>query len=623
MSNRFTLTSRILIFFLLLTVSIISIVLLFLGELRLLFYGSYAIVPIVIAVAISRRINHNSFRRTWTEYGEEKVLRSAFFIILSVGVFSLSVTEVRPFIFFILSTICGSLIYVQVRNSGGKLEKSILIELTTYILFLIWSLSLNYWYFTGGTDIFGHVAMVESLLDDGVMPSHHIYNKFPLWHLLVAFVYRISGSTIPIHKMMFLTSGLVFSSIPVLVYSVSGRISGSKRVGLLSSLLSVVNVTVLYYGAYSISRSIVLVLLVALFHQLFLSKNPRNVLLFSILSVATIIYHPSSPPFIVPVLVLISFVCLLYRTKSPTTNQKRIATLSGVFGLFVLTYWMFSAVSIPQALVGTIASLIEPAGQESVSTFGDTLTDPSIQDLYPYLPYGLLIGLVVFSLRFTLRDDETTSVHRSGVIIGAILAAVAFPNPLKSLEIVGSLNFDRWGIYTQFFTSLTAATGTLELIRRITKPLYQAFLTIGIVILIFTSLTNPLIAADNPQFSDDASTPYLSQGEIDAVDHATEVAPDLIMSDYVVTRYLDVRTRKSHILIVNPETHQIVTGDADHYVLLRDDELTQKGLKVYPSKNYTYRPWYGRAEQTDHVEFTPKSANKVYDGSESSGFKTI
>ncbi|WP_152417821.1 hypothetical protein [Haloferax mucosum] len=622
MRDSFRLTSKLLVSSLLLFICLLTAVLWFLGELRYLFFGSYALVPAILFYVISRLLGSEKYPGTNGSEYKCAYLVKLFGVLLTAGLAVLWLEELRTLTFFVLMSAAGMVIYFQIRKFGESHPGLILTEMSIYISILIFSISMNYWYFVGGTDIFVHTSFVRSIMNNGSMPSSTVYEKFPLWHIFVIMVDKITGSSVDLHKVVALTSGLIFSGVPILVYSLAKKLSQSVRISQYAALFSVVNTTVIYYGAYSIARSIVLVLLLSLLYQLFSSNELRNILLFSILSLATIIFHPSSPPFILPVLALVCTVLLIYHRQPASKLKKRLVILSAVFSLIVITYWTFSAVSISQAIAGTIAHTTRGGGPETITSFGTGLTAPSLSDLYQYLPYSLLIGLVLFSVRYTLRDEQRSSIHKSAILISVVLAAIAFPNPLKTLDAFEKLNFDRWEIYTQFFTSLAAATGLSELIRRVRKPAAHLSILLLVGLLIFTSLTNPLIAADNPDFSGGAVTPYLSQGEGVAIDHAVKVAPGFIMSDYTVTRYLDANTKKSHILIVDPDTYEIVSGDSGQYILLRDEELAQRGLKVYPSKDYSHRPWYGRVARADVIAPPSKTAHKVYQGDNTTGYVT-
>ncbi|MDL0125115.1 hypothetical protein PNQ92_06780 [Halobacterium salinarum] len=127
-----------------------------------------------------------------------------------------------------------------------------------------------------------------------------------------------------------------------------------------------------------------------------------------------------------------------------------------------------------------------------------------------------------------------------------------------------------------------------------------------------------MIAADNSNFGGESQTPYLTQGETTAIKYGTEYSAGVVMSDYTVSR--KIQTEKSHILIVDPETRTPVTGTTDHIILLRDEELRDRGLQVYPSSEYSYRPWLGRVMNTKTIIIPDDEYLKVYDGPDTSGY---
>jgi hypothetical protein len=344
--------------------------------------------------------------------------------------------------------------------------------------------------------------------------------------------------------------------------------------------------------------------------------NKRLMVLFLLLSVAIVAHHPSSPPFLILLLiaiVTINFVYDLIPGKKILRGQS-IQVL--FFTLVVAVYWVFISKEPIQAIFLSIFTPSLSNALEGFSTASPTIVDVGRQ-LYSYLPYSILFGLILSGVLLTLRSSRIGAIEKAAVVLGLGAAGLSFPNPLLSIEPFKTISFDRWSMYTPLFVGLASAAGFNALYKRVGTP-GKVLAASLLVLLIFTSLTNPMIAADNPTFANGGQTPYLTHGETSATQFGTEYTPDRVMSDYTITRSID--SEKSHILIVDPVRRAPVTRDSDDIILIRHEELRERGLKVYPSSEYLYRPWVGRVEISETVTLPEGHYNQIYTNSDTSGY---
>ncbi|WP_147298723.1 MULTISPECIES: hypothetical protein [Haloferax] len=303
-------------------------------------------------------------------------------------------------------------------------------------------------------------------------------------------------------------------------------------------------------------------------------------------------------------------------------NSDKISHIDGIglsivlYSVGFISYWSFVGKKVITGLGQALFGYSTPSFTGSFSLPSTTLLDQII-GLYTYLPYSVLLGLILLGGTLSLRSKRLPSPQKSAIIVGLVFAVVSFPTPLDSLAVVQNLNFDRWALYTPVFIGIASASGLLSLFRRLDTQ-YKPITIVLVAVLVFSSLTNPIVASDSQQFSQGAQTPYLSKAEMSAVDFSSENTPGVVMSDYVVTRYLD--PEQSHILIIGPQSRTPATGNTSHVILLRKNELQKRGLKLYPSEKYSYKPWYGRVQKTNKVHFPEGEFNKIYDNSNTTGY---
>jgi len=338
--------------------------------------------------------------------------------------------------------------------------------------------------------------------------------------------------------------------------------------------------------------------------------------LFLLLSTAIVAYHPSSPPFLILLLIAIVTINYVYNLipREKILLGQSIQLL--FFTVVVAVYWTFISEEPIRAIFLSLFTPTLSNALEGFSTASPTIADVGSK-LYSYLPYSILFGLILCGTLLTLRSSRIGAIEKAAVVLGLGAAGLSFPNPLLSIEPFKSISFDRWSMYTPLFVGLASAVGFNSLYRRVRTP--GKVLTASLlVLLIFTSLTNPMIAADNPTFANGGQTPYLTHGETSATQFGTEYTPNRVMSDYTVTRSID--SKKSHILIIDPVTRAPVTGDSDDIILIRDEELRERGLKLYPSSEYLYRPWVGRVEISETVTLPEHQYNQIYTSSDTSAY---
>jgi uncharacterized membrane protein len=203
---------------------------------------------------------------------------------------------------------------------------------------IIWGVTLKYYYFIGRTDPIAHADKIAILIKYGyITDTFGAYKPFPLWHILCSSLYDILGVSIPVHKIMFFTNGLVYSFLILMVYLVSLKIFEDKRLALLSPLFVCFSYPIVYYGMSSIARSPESFFEVMLILLLIDINNSKKIFLAIILTFVIIIYHPASIPFIILILLMVYAFQKIYdiEKKRLTFNYLIIAATITLF------YWIY------------------------------------------------------------------------------------------------------------------------------------------------------------------------------------------------------------------------------------------------------------------------------------------
>ncbi len=584
--KKFELTRKIILYSLpILALAGITLPLIF-GQSNLSLLGSYLAIPMFFAPIIYLKYSKNPIQSINSGKPLFLLLLIFYFLCFSISMALLYLFEVRPFAYFVIITLMATAILLEILLFEISQRKLIIILLQIMILTLniIWGVTLKYYYFIGRTDPLGHVWLIDNLIKIGyVTDIFGIYKPFPLWHILVTSLYEILGVSIPLHKLMFFINGLVYSFLILFVYLVTLKIFKNQKLALLSSLFISLNPDIIYYGMYSIARSVVSFFEVMLILLLLDSNNTKKVLLAIILTFAIVVYHTASIPFILLILLMILIFQKIYdveRKPKFLTSNYLLITIT-----FTLGYWMFNADKLFQAL---IENIINPP---PVGILTKSILYTPLSELFNYLQYVPLLVFVIIGVLWVLQSEKFFEFEKIFCILGLLFVSVTFPGPgLLLNKLAANFNLYRFGEYTFLFISTTGAIGFAGIYYKIQKNL-KAFVILLFIIMAFLSLSNDFIASDNPLIKRPFYTFYLTEEDTIAFDRIANVTEGYLMSDYVTTRYLMYSPygSKSHLLEVDIENMRFLRNNNNDVILIREQELNKRPLKLYSSKGGKFK----------------------------------
>lgn len=596
----------------------------------------YATVPALAASAAyftsDSSIDKTATRTVFSSV-QMKITVTLFLVLQSISILLIATTAVRPISYYLLVALSGLVILVQIL----WLELSIarirlfLLEISVLILNIIWSVTLNYYYFFGRTDVFPHHLSVEILLETHyVTATFGEYEAFPLWHIFVGFQTLLFDRAIDPLTLFFVTTGILFAVAIPSIYALSRRFSLSREISLIAALSMCLHPWVILYGMYSIPRSVTSILF-ALCLLLLARNEARSSILFVFLLIAIAIYHTVSLPFIFVTVgvyfVIERFLVLESRPASYVVSSWELGSIP----IVQLLYW---AIAEPR-LIGRILETATVTGSIGGGSEGGNLTDELIampyHELVNYLPFGILLLFVLFAVLHGHRVMQLSNRAKSLLLTALLLTVVSFPGPALLISFVTGLTADniiRFGQYTYPLITISVGVGIIVVNRaRFRFGSQNAKMAVLLFLFVssgFLAVSNDFTASDNPAVEREFYNFYLSESEVEGFDTIAARSQSEVMGDYVTCRYLDNPGREEcNIIQADPVAEEL------HYLpgnvlVLRKGELEERPLSLYPTSEPVDEPPY-----SNHRDYFSKESgvwddlstkHKVYDSDDVSAY---
>lgn len=588
---------------------------LLLKQFNLVLLAVYLIVPMVAAAIIWQVI-----RKKESKLVESDKLLNLIFILLFLICYLCSVIilyclPVRTIGYYILVAIMGVLILTQILYAAEiseKQSKIILLQISSLFLNIIWGVTLKYYFFVGRTDILFHSWVVQNLAKEGyISKTFDIYGAFPLWHILCTLIYGIIDLPVIPAKVMFIANGLIFGCLVIIIYLTAAKIL-NRKIALLSSLFLCFNSDAIFYGMYSIPRSVIFFLEALLLFLLVQKKTTLNMTLCILIIIGLIMYHTASMPFILVILVLAFILQMIYHVDS----RDRIVNLNFILLLFVttLTYWMYAGVKVFHSVAGSLLS------EAATGTITKSIVQTPLSELFNYLQYSPLLFFVLLGVLWGLRSLTLKSSTKILLITSMLLIPVTYPGPALLLnKLAGNFNLSRFGEYSFLFMCIAGAAGIYVLFRR-TKTIYQFSVIILFFFMSFLAVSNDFTASDNPLVKRPFYTYYLSEEECVSIKQSAEISGGYLMSDYITCSFLESSelADKVNVLEVN-SNQEFLKASSKDTILIRGTELSGRPLKLYtsPDGKFVLNPSLKvTMDYYDHdspIWSTLKNYNTVYD----------
>ncbi|MHB1152946.1 MAG: hypothetical protein ACYCWE_04450 [Eubacteriales bacterium] len=585
MDDKFIFTEKILIIMLVVFSVFGTVIPLLFKQFNLALLGTYLCIPMISVSVIWFLIrNKNS---TYLNLKENIYLLFILMFLLCClfSILILYLYSVRTILYYILIAVMGVLIILQILYSENISRKQSVIILSQIILLflnIIWGVTLKYYLFIGRTDGLFHSWVIENLIDKGyINKTFDIYEAFPLWHILCSFVYKIINMPVIPAKVMFIVNGFIYICLILVVYLAALKIFNAK-IALLSSLFLCFNTDAVFYGMYSIPRSVIFFLEGLLIVLMIQQKTVINLSLCILIIMGLIMYHTASMPFIILILILLYLLQIIYSVKKP----ERFVNLNFILIILVLTvtYWMYAGVEVFNSVARSL--FVEaPAG-----ILTDSIVETPLEELFNYLQYSPLLLFVILGVLWGLKSSELERSSKIFLLTGLLLVPVSFPGPVLLLnKLSGNFNIARFGEYSFIFICIAGAAGIYILFGKlITKG--RISVVFLFFMMAFLTVSNDFTASDNPLIKRPFYTYYLSGEECASFKSAAEIADGYLMSDYIYCRYMENSeyADKIHVLEADINRQEFLRSSDKDIIVIRTAELLRRPLKLFTSHSGSF-----------------------------------
>lgn len=621
-TDKYVLTQKTLIILISIFAVLGSVVPLLLKQYNLSLLGIYLVIPMLAAPIIWQRLRNRDNVMLRISSNLNKCFMLVFLICYLISIVLLYCFPVRIIWYYILIAVMGVLILTQILYSevfSSEQRTLILMQIILLFLNIIWGVTLKYYFFIGRTDGLFHAFALENLLQTGYIDqTFDNYEAFPLWHSLCSFLYQIMNLPINPAQIMFITNGLIYGCLIIVVYLIAKKFFNTKT-ALFSALFLCFNTDVIFYGMYSIPRSTVLFLEALLILLIVQKKIYLQSALYSLILVGLIMYHTASMPFILLILVLLYILQSVYRVA----NSGRFVNLNFILLCFVsaVTYLLYFGTDVFNSIA---RSLLQKA---PTGVLTKSIVEIPLQELFNYLQYSPLLLFIILGVLWGLRSSELNSFAKIILIISLLLVPVSFPGPALLLnKLAGNFNLARFGEYSFLFFCIAGAAGLSFVSYKLKTKLLAIVLFFAMA---FLTVSNDFTASDNPIVKRQFYTFYLSEEECKSLNSLAQIADGIVMSDYISCRYLEnsIYADKVNVLEVNLQQQQFLRSNGNDIILIRSTELANRPLQLFTSPNgeFLFSPTIGNNMDyyTNDLPLwdTLDSCNIIYDSGVIRGYK--
>lgn len=556
----------------------VPLALLALGQYNLALLSSYIAIPMIAAPVVYYVYSRRHISNVNLGEGNFKTLLALYFLFYGISALLLVSGEVRPFAYYLVITALATIVLLEIFLCEVSTNKAavILLQVMAFTLNILWGINQKYYLFVGRTDPLGHAWYGANLLQTGFVTGvFDDYTAFPLWQILFTSVHMATGSAAELFNTMFITSGLIFLLIPVAIYCIAQKITGGKRIALLSALMASFYPYFIILGTQSLSRSITSCLAVVLVLLLLYGQDLKRRALALVLTVIIVVYHPVAIVFITAILF---GIYVLQKLLARKPENKTLSIKYFVFTIaWVLAYWVLFAYELIDKLEYNLSS-----SAPSFVTTQSILVTP-LNELFNYLQYLPMMFFIILGVIFLLRTRVLDEQLKIFGLIGLALVPVTFPGPMYLLtRLAGNFNIERFYENGILFMCIAAALGFTILFSKSGKYM-KTFIVILFSVMVLLSVSNDFVSSDNPLVKRPFFTYYLTSAEVGGINHDQAVTSGYMMSDYVPTRYVYFSPNRSQFYVteVDDANQTFFRVGQNDTLLVRQAELGKRPLDLY------------------------------------------
>jgi hypothetical protein len=563
----------------------------YMRQVYLAIMGLALIVPVLIAAVTLLARRNQIFDLSAITFNirisfTNQVLIFVLLFIISL-VFLLANAE-RPIAYLVMiAFMSGALVLQIITSQTNKTDYVILTEMVLLSLNIVWGLSLKYPFFFGSTDIMVHLNYIQSVIDTGHISGIGIdYRYFPAYHVFNAIGSQITG--LESKYATFIVTGIAWQAVTLFSFLIFKRFGASSKLALLACLIFIVDETEIYFGSYSIARSLAFILFMGWLYLAinFSQRDNRFIPLLLILTGALILTHHTTLITLAPVLIIF-YVCqkLFLRTDKQQSFLPLLPVLLLEISFFSYLLWAASSMFNP---------IFRYSFLELINTETSMEINPRMVAGFPmsfifnsmFFAFVLVFSLIGIHGAWNSGSSKIRSIFR-GVSLAALLFLVFYlPYPLGFIPQTRLTYVERFPLLVLPFIAFAMAFGIYYLMSmefNLTSKLKRLkglpVLTLALVgVTTFFSLVAPGNAQDNPALpnSIDSGSTYFTSAELHSFLFINQNGDDslVLYGDYFTVRdHYDLAKFRNTSVLMGGNIGYIEAG----YVVLRSEEMAKRG----------------------------------------------
>jgi hypothetical protein len=546
------------------------------------------------------------------------------FYICSLIVLMLSPGD-RPLYYFIFISMMYLSVFLQIFSKNVS-PSLILAESFLIMINLIYSVTLNYDFFFGTTDILPHIFLSEiTALSGQIIPaSLSDYAYFPLYHILIAEASELLNTGIK--TSLFLITAPIYAITIIFLYYLFNFITNNRQISLLSVVLFSASSIVLYYGANVITRTMAFVMFVILLYLIYSVNFKKDILSLKILSVIVVIFltlvHNVSLPQIVLLLVLL-FASEYIIGYGSYISKPFFILLNVTF----VAYWFFLAYLFVQR---SLTPRLQSQFWDSIvlTAGGAVAIQENLISLIGLLDKSIFLFFALIGIGFLLKNYKKNYASVLGLF--AFFTLIFYvPNPLNTIwQFKVLFRVDRFMLLVSPFMAFVMGYGIYVFWNYMSKyapKKLNSFFVIFLLFSVFVFVSTIFSIGDSSFLGQNAEHEYFTAEELSGFDHFLNYssAGSSIYTDYHTSRffYLPLTPQTSADIKLEPY-HDYRIGNVSNipqykgYIVLRTGEFLRSGLyfgseegTVKETPNYFYQ---GLPENKLELESNLAGLGKVY-----------
>ncbi len=531
--------------------------------------------------------------------------------------------ENRPWYYFIFILVLYLLVFLQIFSDNVN-PSLILLETFLIMINLIYSVTLNYDFYFGTTDILPHVFLSEltSISGQIIPASLSDYSYFPLYHILIAEASELLN--LSAKTSLFLICAPIYAVTVVFLYYLFNYITNNRQISLLSCVLFSASSVVLYYGANVITRTMAFIAFVILLYLIYSVNFKKDKISLKILSVIVAIFltlvHNVSLPQIV-ILLIILFVSEYIIESGNYISKPFFLFLNVTF----VGYWFFVAYLFVQR--GLSPRLQSQLWDTFVLTAGGAeVNQDSLISYIGLLDNSIFIFFALIGIGFLLKNHKKNYASVLGLF--SFLTLIFYvPNPLNTIWQLNVLfRFDRFMLLVSPFMAFVMGYGIYVFWNYVSKYAPKKLNSFFLIFLLFSGfvfVSSIFSIGDLNLLGQDAKHEYFTSDELSSFGHVLDYAPanSAIYTDYYTSRFFYLPLQTSAAMSLSPYKNYRI-GDVNNipqyrgYTVLRNREFLRRGLyfgseesTLKETPNYLYT---GSPENKLKLESNLANLSKIY-----------